>query len=153
MNVKTGYKQTEAGVIPEEWNAVPMKAITTHIGDGLHGTPIYSSDGGYYFINGNNLNAGKIVITSDTKSVDHSEFAKHRKPLSDRSILMSINGTIGNLALFDGEPVVLGKSAAYLNVKPGISKHFVYHSLQTQIVRVCPKTSGGITKFSEHEAD
>ena len=48
---------------------------------------------------------------------------------------MSINGTIGNLGLFEGEPVVLGKSAAYLNVKSGISRQFVYHSLQTSVVR------------------
>ncbi|HWY50674.1 MAG TPA: restriction endonuclease subunit S [Chthoniobacterales bacterium] len=135
MEVKPGYKRSELGVIPVDWDAVPMQAITTHIGDGLHGTPVYSSHGDYFFINGNNLNAGKIVISGDTQSVDHSEFMKHRKPLSDRSILMSINGTIGNLGLFEGEPVVLGKSAAYLNVKSGISRQFVYHSLQTSVVR------------------
>ncbi len=135
QRVRLGYKQTEVGVIPEDWNAASMEAITTHIGDGLHGTPAYSPNGGYFFINGNNLNAGKIVITADTQSVDHSEFTKHQKPLSDRSILMSINGTIGNLGLFDGEPVVLSKSAAYLNVKSGISKQFVYHSLQTHGVK------------------
>jgi type I restriction enzyme S subunit len=135
MEVKPGYKQTEVGVIPEDWDAVPMQAITTHIGDGLHGTPVYSSNGDYFFINGNNLNTGKIVISGDTRLVDHSEFTKHRKPLSDRSILMSINGTIGNLGLFEGERVVLGKSAAYLNVKFGISRQFVYHSLQTSVVR------------------
>jgi type I restriction enzyme S subunit len=123
------------GLIPEDWNAVSMDEITTHVGDGLHGTPVYSSSGAYFFINGNNLDNGKVVVTSATKSVDHSEFLKHRKPLNDRSILMSINGTVGSLGLFDGEQVVLGKSVAYLNVKPKISKQFVYHSLQTQIVK------------------
>lgn len=135
MEVKHGYKQTEIGVIPEDWNALPMETITTHIGDGLHGTPVYSPNGEYFFINGNNLNGGKIVVTSDTKSVDYTEFIKYRKPLSNRSILLSINGTIGNLGMFDGEPIVLGKSAAYLNVKAEICKQFVYHSLQTQIVK------------------
>lgn len=135
MAVKPGYKQTQAGVLPEDWDAVPLEAIASHVGDGLHGTPVYSSNGGYFFINGNNLKAGRIVITGDTQSVDQSEFTKHRKPLSDRSILMSINGTIGNLGLFDGEPVVLGKSVAYINVKLGTSKLFVYHSLQTRVVR------------------
>lgn len=134
MEVK-GYKQTEVGTIPVDWNAVAMETITTHIGDGLHGTPVYSPNGDFFFINGNNLRDGRIVITSETKSVAHSEFIKHRKPLSDRSILMSINGTVGNLGLFNGEPIMLGKSAAYLNVRPEISKQFVYHSLQTQIVK------------------
>jgi type I restriction enzyme S subunit len=135
MRVKLGYKQTEVGVIPEEWNAVPMEAIATRIGDGLHGTPVYSSNGEYFFINGNNLQDGKIVVTSETKTLSHSEFVKHQKPLSDRSILMSINGTIGNLALFDGEAIVLGKSAAYVNIRKEISTRFVYHSLQTETVR------------------
>jgi len=135
MEVKLGYKQIEVGVIPQEWESVSLEAITNHIADGLHGTPVYSPNGEYFFINGNNLNAGKLVITGDTQSVTRSEFMKHRKPLNDRSILMSINGTIGNLGLFSGEPVVLGKSVAYLNVKPGISKLYVYHSLQTQFVK------------------
>jgi type I restriction enzyme, S subunit len=135
MEMRPGYKQTEVGAIPDDWNAVPMEAITTHIGDGLHGTPAYLSNGEFFFINGNNLQGGKIVVTSETRSVDHSEFIKHRKPLSHRSILMSINGTVGNLGLFDGEPVVLGKSAAYLNVKPDLSRQFVYYFLQTEIVR------------------
>jgi len=135
MELRRGYKKTEVGVIPEEWDSVPMVAITTHIGDGLHGTPVYSPNGVYFFINGNNLQDGKIVVTGDTKAVEHSEFIKHRKPLTDRSILMSINGTIGNLALFDGEEIVLGKSTAYLNVKQKISKPFFYHALQTQIVK------------------
>lgn len=133
--MKPGYKRSEVGVIPEDWDPVQMEVITTHIGDGLHGTPAYSPNGGYFFINGNNLNDGKITITRDTKMLDFLEFKKHQKPLNNRSILMSINGTIGSLGLFSGEPILLGKSAAYLNVKPGISKFFVYHSLQTQIVR------------------
>jgi type I restriction enzyme S subunit len=135
MELKPGYKQTEVGVIPEEWHTIPLEEITTHIGDGLHGTPVYSPNGSFFFINGNNLQGGKIFVTSDTKAVDHSEFIIHRKPLNHRSILMSINGTIGNLALFDGEAIVLGKSAAYLNVKKDISRSYVYHCLNTEIVR------------------
>ena len=132
--LRAGYKQTEVGVIPEDWDAVTLAEITSHIGDGLHGTPIYSPNAGYFFINGNNLVGGKIVVTSDTKSVDISEYIRHQKPLVNNSILMSINGTVGNLALFDGEPIVLGKSAAYLNVKQDFSKLFVYYLLQTQLV-------------------
>ncbi len=133
--VRAGYKQTEVGVIPEDWCAVTIESITSNVGDGLHGTPLYSSTGHYFFINGNNLVAGKLEMSSETKAVDRSEFVKYRKPLSDRSILMSINGTIGNLGLFNGEPVVLGKSAAYLNVRPEVSKQFVYYTIQTQLAR------------------
>jgi len=55
MELKPGYKQTEVGVIPEDWTAVALEVVTTHIGDGLHGTPVYTRNADYYFINGNNL--------------------------------------------------------------------------------------------------
>ena len=143
MEVKPGYKQTEVGVIPEEWDVAELSAVTTQIGDGLHGTPLYSTNGSYFFINGNNLGDGRIVFTNDTQSVGRAEFIKHRKPLGDRSILMSINGTIGNLALFNDEPVMLGKSVAFLNVSPRVSKNFIYHSLRAPKVK--QQFFGGLT--------
>ena len=141
--MKPGYKQTEVGVIPEEWDVAELSAVTTQIGDGLHGTPLYSTNGSYFFINGNNLGDGRIVFTNDTQSVGRAEFIKHRKPLGDRSILMSINGTIGNLALFNDEPVMLGKSVAFLNVSPRVSKNFIYHSLRAPKVK--QQFFGGLT--------
>jgi len=135
MELKPGYKQKEVGVIPEDWTAVALEAVTTHIGDGLHGTPVYTRNADYYFINGNNLSHGKVIITPDTQAVDQKEFDRHQKPLSNRSILMSINGTIGNLGLFQGQPIVLGKSAAYLNIRTDVSKLYVYHVLQSSCVR------------------
>ena len=38
---------------------------------------------------------------------------------------MSINGTIGNLAVFNNETIVLGKSAAYINLREKIEKIFI----------------------------
>lgn len=134
MNVKQGYKQTEAGVIPEDWTAIPITEITTEVGDGIHSTPIYSSIGEYYFVNGNNISNGQIIITKDTKKVEYSEFKKHSKNLNNRSILLSINGTIGNIGLYAGEPIILGKSAAYLNINKDISRKYIYFSLSTKSV-------------------
>ena len=116
MEVKTGYKQTEVGLTPDDWQLNTLSNISIKIGDGIHSTPIYSTNGEYFFINGNNLYQGHIRITSDTKTSDFSEFKKHGKNLGDRTLLLSINGTIGNLAVYRGEPVFLGKSAAYLNI-------------------------------------
>jgi len=127
-----GYKQTDIGVIPADWDVVSLSEVTSEIGDGLHSTPIYSSDGEYFFINGNNIYNGQIVITENTKAVNISEFKKHKNDLGNKTILLSINGTIGNLALFDGEKVILGKSAAYLNTKNNLEKKYIYYALQTK---------------------
>lgn len=47
--------------------------------------------------------------------------------------MLSINGTIGNLAYYNNELVMLGKSTAYLKAK-NIKKEFLYISLQTSSV-------------------
>jgi len=105
--------------------------ITTTLGDGLHGTPKYSEKGEYYFINGNNLSDGKILIKPDTKRVDKEEFEKYKKNLNQSTVLVSINGTIGNTAFYKDEPVILGKSACYFNVAEGISKEYIRYNLKT----------------------
>jgi type I restriction enzyme S subunit len=105
------------------------KDIVTKLGDGLHGTPIYDDNGEYYFINGSNLVDGKIDINSNTKKVTEEEFVKYKKDLSDKTILLGINGTIGNVALYNNELCILGKSAAYLNINDDFDKQFIRYVL------------------------
>ena len=111
------------------WKIVKLEEVVDVLGDGLHGTPLYDSDGEYYFINGNNLN-GKISLNRDTKRVNYEEFLKYRKNLNDRTVLVSINGTLGNVAIYNGEKVVLGKSACYFNVKEDVEKHYIKYVMQ-----------------------
>jgi type I restriction enzyme S subunit len=116
-----------------EWPSVTLAEVTSILGDGLHGTPAYDDDGDYHFINGSNLSNGEIVITDATKRVAFTEFEKHKKDLGERTILVSINGTLGNVALYGGEKVVLGKSACYFNVLNGVDKHFVRYVVASEI--------------------
>ena len=53
------------------WEEVQLKDIVSILGDGLHGTPEYSEDGEYYFVNGNNLNEGSITINQETQKVSY----------------------------------------------------------------------------------
>lgn len=110
---------------------VTLEEVTTKIGDGLHGTPKYDENGTYYFINGNNLSNGNIIFKETTKKVNEDEFKKYQKPLNDRTLFVSINGTIGNTAVYNNEDIILGKSACYLNVKNSIDKDFIYYLLNT----------------------
>jgi type I restriction enzyme S subunit len=99
------------------WEKVELNQLVSKLGDGLHGTPNYDDNGEYYFVNGNNLVEGKIIISPSTKKVNHSEFLKHQKDLNESTILVSINGTIGKTALYNQERIILGKSACYFNIK------------------------------------
>jgi type I restriction enzyme S subunit len=112
-----------------EWKEVRLGEISSKIGDGLHGTPKYDDEGPYYFINGNNLNCGKIIIKDDTKRVGKDEFVKNQKELNEQTILVSINGTIGNVAKYNNELCILGKSTCYINVIKEVDKEFIYYVL------------------------
>lgn len=108
------------------------------IGDGLHGTPEYKQDGEYYFINGNNLNNRKIEFYANTKKVDNDSYIKHGIEFSSKAtIFMSINGTIGNVSVYDNERIVLGKSVAYFNIiADGLSNRFLFYLLQTNFSKI-----------------
>lgn len=109
------------------WQEVMLKDVVSILGDGLHGTPEYDGNGEYYFINGNNLSNGKIVFKENTKRANKEEFEKHKKNLNDRTILVSINGTIGNIAEYNDEKCFLGKSACYFNILENVDKKFIFY--------------------------
>ncbi|MEE3436105.1 MAG: restriction endonuclease subunit S [Treponema sp.] len=113
--------------IPENWCWCKLEDLVTILGDGLHGTPQYDISGEYYFVNGNNLNNGLIEIKPDTKKVNKKEYDKYKKELNETTIFVSINGTIGNIAFYNDEKIILGKSACYFNVAiKDLKKYFFY---------------------------
>ena len=117
--------------IPSSWEWCRLLSIVSLLGDGIHGTPEYSEGGSVYFINGNNLFDGKILIKPDTKRVSKEEAVKHSRLLNESTVLVSINGTIGNIAFYSGENIILGKSACYFNLLNGIEKKYIMIVLQT----------------------
>ena len=116
------------------WECKKLGEITTKISDGLHSTPNYDEDGDYFFINGNNLINGSIVVNETTKRVSYDEYLKHKKDLDGSTILLSINGTIGSLALYQNEKIILGKSACYINLNTHTYKNYIYNLLQTSTI-------------------
>ena len=134
QNAKELFESYLQGVFENKgdgWEEKTLKELTTHLGDGLHGTPKYTLEGDYYFINGNNLTDGVIEFKSSTKRVSFEEYNKHKKNLTDRTILVSINGTLGNVAFYNNEKIILGKSACYFNMKEGVDKNYIKYVLSS----------------------
>lgn len=50
MNIKQGYKQTEIGIIPEDWEVTSLKKVLSKIIDNRGKTPPYSKDSGIELI-------------------------------------------------------------------------------------------------------
>lgn len=124
------YKESKLEMIPVEWDEIPLEELTTQIGDGIHTTPRYSQNTHFYFINGNNLINGEIQIRS-ALCVNKEEFEKHFLKLDEKTILYSINGTIGNIAFYKNEQVILGKSVCYISCKQDVNIDYIYFLLQT----------------------
>lgn len=117
--------------IPSNWQQVKLSDVCYKISDGLHSTPKYIMQSDFYFVNGNNLVNDSILIKEGTKCVDKTEYLKYKNDLNNSTILLSINGTIGNLAYYKDEKVILGKSAAYINCSESIKKEYLFNLLKT----------------------
>ena len=118
----------------DAWEQRKLDTSTTFIGDGLHGTPKYDENGTHYFINGNNLVDSKISITEETKRVSDEALSNDDRRLNSTAILMSINGTIGVLARYNNENIMLGKSVAYITPK-NINRDFLFYQLQGNVIQ------------------
>ena len=125
----------------EEWKEVRLEECVSLLGDGLHGTPKYTENGEYAFINGNNLTNGRIVIKPETKRINEDEYLKYKKNLTDRTIFVSINGTIGNVGTYNGEKIILGKSACYFNVLDDIDKTFIKYVVSSPLFKTYLETN------------
>lgn len=118
-----------------KWKYDKLSNLCEKIGDGLHGTPVYTDFSDIYFINGNNLKNGKIEITIDTKKVTSEVLSKNFIPLNENTLLLSINGNLGNMAFYKNEKIMLGKSCAYINLKSNINR-FYYYYFQIEEIKI-----------------
>lgn len=98
-NVK--LKETEIGMVPEEWEVKELKELTHKITDGAHRTPTYVEDG-IPFLRVTDIQRPHIDW-SKTKYIPESEHAELIKRCNPEKgdILLSKNGTIGLTKVID----------------------------------------------------
>ena len=82
----------------EDWKEVSLQDCCDEVSDGLHKAPKFVFDGEYIFVNAKNLSNGRIIDNDKSKHTTFEEFQKYKIDLNNRTLLYSIDGTIGNLA-------------------------------------------------------
>ena len=113
-----------------EWKKYKLGDICSHLSDGLHKAPIFKKGGDYIFVNAKNISKGHIVDNDPERKTTYEEYKKYSSPLNDSTILFSIDGTIGNIALYRGEKCILGKGACYINPNTKIiNQMYLYYEL------------------------
>lgn len=126
------------GEIPEQCSLLPMKYLAEAIGDGIHSTPNYDINGNIFFINGNNIGEEQLHFKDSTNRLNANEYANYKAPLlTDNTILITLNGaTYGKTSFYNNEPVLLGKSAGYITLKPYVNKRYIRYYLQSSISKL-----------------
>ena len=101
--MKAGYKQTEIGLIPDNWNIISIRDAQLDISDGNYSSKYPSSQDfqtfGVPFIRANNIK-NMIVVDTDMRHISanlHSELLKGHLKAND--ILITTRGEIGQIAI------------------------------------------------------
>ena len=98
MGLKPGYKQTEVGVIPEEWEVKPLRSMTTLLTNGFVGkaTDFYvDSDEGVLYVQGYNVQENGFNFHG-IRRVSKQFHAAHQKSCLETGDLLTIQtGDIG----------------------------------------------------------
>ena len=116
MEINPGYRHSEVGVIPEEWEIISLGRLSAFITSGSRGWARYYSDGGALFIRSQNVRDGRLDFTESqfVNSPQGSEGSRTRVNRSD--LLITITGnSVGNVALVEQE---LGE--AYISQHVGL---------------------------------
>jgi type I restriction enzyme S subunit len=114
MEVKPGYKQTEVGVIPEEWEVREIGDLDPFVTSGSRGWAKHYSDRGSAFLRITNLSRESIYIDlSDLKfvSLPPDDTEGLRTQLEDGDLLVSITADIGIIGYVDSSV----SKPAYIN--------------------------------------
>lgn len=121
------------GDVPKHWKIFRIKNIAKEIGDGLHSTPEYDGNGDVFFINGNNIGDEYLNIKENTNKLNETEREKYKLPLlNENTIMIALNGaTYGKTSFYNGEKVLLGKSAGYITLSETCNRRYIRYFLQS----------------------
>ena len=99
QQIPKGYKKTEIGIFPKDWNIYQLGNIAD-IYDGTHQTPHYVFDG-VPFYSVENVTNDEFKYTKYISQNEHKELSKRCK-IEQGDILMTRIGSIGNCNLLTG---------------------------------------------------
>ena len=140
MEVKPGYKRTEVGVIPEDWETMSIHEFAA-VKTGPFGTLLkaaeYSENNGVPLISVGEIREGFLKITDHTPRVP--EAVVRRLPqyvLKEGDIIFGRKGGVGRSALIRGEQHGWFLGSDGIRIRPSKQCHAEYLALQFQSHRV-----------------
>lgn len=138
MEVKSGFKQTEAGVIPEDWEVKPVNHIGTPV---RGGSPRPAGDSKYF--NGTfipwltvaaltNIPESQLVV-SETATCLTEEGSLHSRTLTAGTLIIANSGaTLGVAKVLGIKCCANDGIAALLNLSKNVSPRYLAHFINTK---------------------
>lgn len=141
--VPVGYKQTEVGVIPEDWDITPFPLIGNVIdgdrGANYPGSNDFNVDGYCLFLNAGNVTKSGFRFSECAFITQEKDERLSKGKLQRDDIVLTTRGTVGNFAHFDATipfhhirinsgMVILRRASA------DIDPYFLYLLLQSNLV-------------------
>lgn len=129
IEMKAGYKQTELGVIPEDWDVKPLGELVL-VKDGTHQTPKYF-DSGIPFYSVESVTNNDFTNTKYISEAEHKLLTRKFK-IEEMDILMTRIGSIGDCKLITWSPnASFYVSLALLKPKNKLNAQYIYHFSKT----------------------
>ena len=133
-----GYKDSELGKIPEDWNVGSLGNLTTlKARIGWQGLTVaeYLDQGDYYLVTGTDFNEGFIDF-DNCPYVDRSRYLQDTNiQLKTNDVLVTKDGTIGKVAFIENLDLPATLNSGVFFVRPigsGINSKFLYYILMSK---------------------
>jgi len=139
MEVKPGYKQTEVGVIPEDWTVSTLSALSTFITKGATPTTygFKWESSGILFLRSECVAETGLDLSQSMFISDAAHASLRRSAVEEGDLLVTITGYVGRVVVFEGvADANINQHIARVRISsPLASSRFVYHYLSLPRVR------------------
>jgi len=157
LGVPKGYKQTEVGVIPEDWEEARLGSCAT-FRTGPFGSALHKSDyvqGGVPIINPMQIVDGKLVPTATMSITEAAAQALGEFRLSVGEVVIGRRGDMGRCAVVGTEEVgwLCGTGSMIVRPRPSVDGRFIQRMLSSpSIIRAIESTAVGTTMVNLNQA-
>ena len=126
MEVIPGYKQTEVGVIPAEWECEKLEEYFSFISYGFT-NPMPSVQDGVFMITAADINDGRLQLETARKTSESAYrtllTAKSKPKKND--VLLTKDGSLNRLALVGDETICINQSVAVIRPNEKVEPQFL----------------------------
>ena len=147
MELMKAYKNTDVGIMPEDWNVKELSNFLSFISYGFT-NPMPTAGNGVFMITAADIKNGKILFETARCTTEDA----YSKLLSDKSrprkndILLTKDGSLGRLAIVDDEKICINQSVAVLRANDKVDPMFLKLQLESSYYqRIMIENAGGST--------